>query len=177
MDDDTVHITDSEEAQAAISRLVKIIENWASKEGQKTGYDLSAFGAALASGIVAFHEISAKDCRACPGLMAGISRTQKHLERQFREFDSEIDKMHLKFAQEMEELDLKIIRDRKEFKKYLETLLFAEEYNKLRKAVGGIFETLVAKAAYRPDAPAPAAAAPAAAAAAPAAAPAPKPTA
>jgi len=175
MDDDTVHISDSEDAQAAVSRLVKVIENWASKESQKNDYELSAFGAALASGIVAFHEISAKDCRTCPGLMGAISRAQKHLERQHKEFDSEIDKMHLKFAQEMEELDLKIIRDRKEFKKYLETLLFAEEYNKLRKSVGAIFETLDAKANYREDAPQAAAsaqpAAPQAQPAAPTAAP------
>jgi hypothetical protein len=152
MDDDTVHISDSEEAQAAISRLVKVIENWATKESQKSDYELSAFGAALASGIVAFHEITAKDCRACPGLMSSVSRAQKHLTRQHQQFDSEIDKMHLKFAQEMEELDLKIIRDRKEFKNYLSSLLFAEEYNKLRKSVGALFETLDAKANYREEA-------------------------
>ena len=151
MDDDTVHISDSEEAQAAISRLVKVIENWATKESQKSDYELSAFGAALASGIVAFHEITAKDCRACPGLMSAVSRAQKHLTRQHQQFDSEIDKMHLKFAQEMEELDLKIIRDRKEFKIYLSSLLFAEEYNKLRKSVGALFETLEAKANYQEE--------------------------
>ncbi|MBC8348015.1 MAG: hypothetical protein H8E24_05270 [Verrucomicrobia bacterium] len=151
MDDDTVHISDSEESQAAISRLVKVIENWASKESQKSDYELSAFGAALATGIVAFHEISAKDCRASPGLMSAVSRAHKHLTRQHQQFDSEIDKMHLKFAQEMEELDLKIIRDRKEFKTYLSSLLFAEEYNKLRKSVGALFETLDAKANYRED--------------------------
>jgi len=152
MDDDTVNISDSEESQAAISRLVKVIENWATKESQKSDYELSAFGAALASGIVAFHEITAKDCRSCPGLMSAVSRTQKHLTRQHQQFDSEIDKMHLKFAQEMEELDLKIIRDRKEFKNYLSSLLFAEEYNKLRKSVGALFETLDAKANYREEA-------------------------
>ncbi len=154
MDDDAVHISDSEEAREAISRLVKVIENWASRESQKGDYELSAFGAALASGIVAFHEISAKDCRSCPGLMSAVSRASKHLARQHAEFDGEIDKMHVKFAQEMEELDLKIIRDRKEFKKYLVTLLYAEEYNKLRKSVGAIFETLDAKANYRDVAPA-----------------------
>ena len=152
MDDDTVNISDSEESQAAISRLVKVIENWATKESQKSDYELSAFGAALASGIVAFHEITAKDCRSCPGLMSAVSRAQKHLMRQHQQFDSEIDKMHLKFAQEMEELDLKIIRDRKEFKNYLSSLLFAEEYNKLRKSVGALFETLDAKANYREEA-------------------------
>ena len=151
MDDDTVHISDSEEAQAATARLVKVIETWATKESQKSDYELSAFGAALASGIVAFHEITAKDCRSCPGLMAAVGRAQKHLTRQYQQFDSEIDKMHLKFAQEMEELDLKIIRDRKEFKIYLSSLLFAEEYNKLRKSVGTLFETLDAKANYREE--------------------------
>ena len=151
MDEDTLHISDSEEAQAAISRLVKVIENWATKESQKSDYELSAFGAALASGIVAFHEITAKDCRACPGLMDAVGRAQKHLTREYLQFDSEIDKMHLKFAQEMEELDLKIIRDRKEFKIYLSSLLFAEEYNKLRKSVAALFETLDAKANYRQE--------------------------
>ena len=36
--------------------------------------------------------------------------------------------MYIKFAQ-VEELDLKIIRDRKEFKQY-HSLIYAEEYNK-----------------------------------------------
>ena len=56
--------------------------------------------------------------------------------------------MHIKFAQEMEELDLKIIRDRKEFKHYLISLIYAEEYNKLRRQVNNIFETLDAKSRY-----------------------------
>ena len=56
--------------------------------------------------------------------------------------------MHIKFAQEMEELDLKIIRDRKEFKHYLISLIYAEEYNKLRRSVTNIFENLEAKANY-----------------------------
>ena len=56
--------------------------------------------------------------------------------------------MHIKFAQEMEELDLKIIRDRKEFKHYLVSLIYAEEYNKLRTKVSNIFETLDSKSRY-----------------------------
>ena len=48
----------------------------------------------------------------------------------------------------MEELDLKIIRDRKEFKQYLISLIYAEEYNKLRLSVSNIFETLAAKSRY-----------------------------
>ena len=56
--------------------------------------------------------------------------------------------MHIKFAQEMEELDLKIIRDRKEFKNYLISVIYAEEYNKLRLALTNIFETLDAKSKY-----------------------------
>ena len=51
-------------------------------------------------------------------------------------------------AQEMEELDLKIIRDRKEFKQYLISLIYAEEYNKLKSSVTNIFETLDAKSRY-----------------------------
>jgi hypothetical protein len=52
----------------------------------------------------------------------------------------------------MEELDLKIIRDRKEFKHYLVSLIYAEEYNKLRKKISNIFETLDSKSRYE-DAP------------------------
>ena len=56
--------------------------------------------------------------------------------------------MHIKFAQEMEELDIKIIRDRKEFKNYLISVIYAEEYNKLRLSLTNIFETLDAKSKY-----------------------------
>ena len=56
--------------------------------------------------------------------------------------------MHIKFAQEMEELDLKIIRDRKEFKNYLISLIYAEEYNKLRLSVSNIYNLLEAKSKF-----------------------------
>jgi hypothetical protein len=48
----------------------------------------------------------------------------------------------------MEELDLKIIRDRKEFKNYLISVIYAEEYNKLRLALTNIFEPQTQKSKY-----------------------------
>ena len=48
MDEDTVHLSDSEEARASITRLLKAIEGWASKESQKNELEMTAFGAALA---------------------------------------------------------------------------------------------------------------------------------
>ena len=35
MDDDSVDISDSEEAKASVTRLLKAIETWATKESQK----------------------------------------------------------------------------------------------------------------------------------------------
>ena len=148
MEDDDIQISDSEEARASLSRLLKAIEGWAVKESQKNELELSAFGAALASGIVSFHEFTSKDCRNSQKLIGAVSRVKQHLEKEHKKFDGEIDKMHIKFAQEMEELDLKIIRDRKEFKHYLVSLIYAEEYNKLRNSVTNVFETLQAKANY-----------------------------
>ena len=148
MDEDSVNLSDSDEAKASITRLLKVIEGWATKESQKNEIDLTAFGAALASGIISFSDFSSRDCRNCKQLIGAISRVKQHLEKEHKKFDSEIDKMHIKFAQEMEELDLKIIRDRKEFKKYLISLIFAEEYNKLKSEVSNIFETLDAKSKY-----------------------------
>ena len=140
-EDEEVQISDSEEARACISRLLKAIEGWAVKESNKNELEVTAFAAALASGIISFHEFSSKDCRKSQQLLGAISRVKQHI-------DKEIDKMHIKFAQEMEELDLKIIRDRKEFKHYLVSLIYAEEYNKLRTKVSNIFETLDSKSRY-----------------------------
>lgn len=148
MDEDSVHISDSDEAKAAISRLLKAIEGWATKESQKGELELTAFGAALASGIISFHDFTSKDCRNSQNLIGAVARAKQHIEKEHKKFDSEIDKMHIKFAQEMEELDLKIIRDRKEFKNYLISVIYAEEYNKLRVALTNIFETLDAKSRY-----------------------------
>ncbi len=150
MADDDVHveISDSEEARACIGRLLKAIEGWAVKESNKNELEVTAFAAALASGIISFHDFSSKDCRSSQQLIGAVSRAKQHIDREFKKFDAEIDKMHIKFAQEMEELDLKIIRDRKEFKHYLISLIYAEEYNKLRTKVTNIFETLDAKARY-----------------------------
>ena len=148
MDEDSVHISDSDEAKAAISRLLKAIEVWATKESQKGELELTAFGAALASGIISFHDFTSKDCRNSQNLIGAVARAKQHIEKEHKKFDSEIDKMHIKFAQEMEELDLKIIRDRKEFKNYLISVIYAEEYNKLKVALTNIFETLDAKSKY-----------------------------
>ncbi len=148
MDEDSVHISDSDEAKAAISRLLKAIEGWATKESQKGELELTAFGAALASGIISFHDFTSKDCRNSQNLIGAVARAKQHIEKEHKKFDSEIDKMHIKFAQEMEELDLKIIRDRKEFKNYLISVIYAEEYNKLKVALTNIFETLDAKSKY-----------------------------
>ena len=175
MDDDTVHLSDSDEAKAAISRLLKSIEAWATKESQKGETELTAFAAALASGIISFHEFTSKDCRNSRNLIGAISRAKQHLEREHKKFDSEIDKMHIKFAQEMEELDLKIIRDRKEFKHYLISLIYAEEYSKLKNSLTNIYETLDAKANYGDVDSGPTDTSPDRASVAPAAAPAPAP--
>ncbi len=148
MDEDSVHISDSDEAKASVSRLLKVIEGWATKESQKGELELTAFSAALASGIISFHDFTAKDCRNSQNLIGAVARAKQHIEKEHKKFDSEIDKMHIKFAQEMEELDLKIIRDRKEFKNYLISVIYAEEYNKLRLALTNIFETLDAKSKY-----------------------------
>ena len=148
MDEDSVHISYSDEAKAAISRLLKAIEGWATKESQKGELELTAFGAALASGIISFHDFTSKDCRNSQNLIGAVARAKQHIEKEHKKFDSEIDKMHIKFAQEMEELDLKIIRDRKEFKNYLISVIYAEEYNKLKVALTNIFETLDAKSRY-----------------------------
>ena len=184
MDDDSVHLSDSDEAKAAVSRLLKAIEGWATKEAQKGEAEITAFAAALASGIISFHDFTSKDCRNSRNLIGAVARAKQHLEKEHKKFDSEIDKMHIKFAQEMEELDLKIIRDRKEFKNYLISLIYAEEYNKLKTSITNIYETLDAKANYgevsspgfsdtspNPGAHRPAAAAPAPVAPAPAPAP------
>ncbi|HAF58102.1 MAG TPA: hypothetical protein DCL00_00780 [Opitutae bacterium] len=152
-EDEDVQISDSEEARACISRLLKAIEGWAVKESNKNELEVTAFAAALASGIISFHDFTSRDCRNSQKLLGAISRAKLHIDKEFKKFDGEIDKMHIKFAQEMEELDLKIIRDRKEFKHYLVSLIYAEEYNKLRKKVSNIFETLDSKARYE-DAPA-----------------------
>ena len=148
MDEDSVHISDSDEAKASVSRLLKAIEGWATKESQKGELEITAISAALASGIISFHEFTSKDCRNSQNLIGAVARAKQHIEKEHKKFDSEIDKMHIKFAQEMEELDLKIIRDRKEFKNYLISVIYAEEYNKLKLALTNIFETLDAKAKY-----------------------------
>ena len=150
MEDEDIQISDSEEARASISRLIKkAIEGWAAKESQKSELEMTAFGAALASQIIAFHQFTSKDCRNSKNLIGSIARVKQHLEKEHKKFDGEIDKnANIKFAQEMEELDLKIIRDRKEFKHYLISLIYAEEYNKLRLKVTNIFETLEAKSNY-----------------------------
>ena len=86
MEDDDIQISDSEEARASVSRLIKSIESWASKESQKNELELTAFGAALASGIISFHEFTSKDCRNSRPLIGAISRVKQHLEKEYKKY-------------------------------------------------------------------------------------------
>ena len=81
MDDDSVHISDSEEAKASLTRLLKAIEAWASKESQKNELEMTAFGAALASGIISFHDFTSKDCRNCKQLIGAIATSETALRK------------------------------------------------------------------------------------------------
>ena len=122
MDDDSVHISDSKKPTVTDYQT---IEGWASKESQKNELEMTAFGA-LASGIISFHDFTSKDCRNCKQLLGAIARAKQHLEKEHKKFDSEIDKMHIKFARKWKNLP-KNYSDRKEFKQYLISLIYAED--------------------------------------------------
>ena len=49
MDDEAVEIMYSEESEASQLRLLKSIENWASKESQRSELEMTGFGAALSN--------------------------------------------------------------------------------------------------------------------------------
>jgi hypothetical protein len=148
-DEEIILVRDTEQADTSLGRLVEVIADWASKDADRTDYELSAFSSVLAEGIIRFDNIPAKDCKANPNLNKAIAIAFKHLSRENKRFDADIDKLHVTFAKQMEELDLKIIRDRKEFKKFLEILVFADEYDYLLDKLTAILETLQAKTFYR----------------------------
>ena len=142
-------VRDTNEANTSLGRLIEVITNWAKKESERTDYELSAFSSVLAEGIIKFDNIPSKDCKANPGLTKAITVAFKHLSKENKRFDADIDKLHVTFAKQMEELDLKIIRDRNEFKKFLEILVFADEYDQLLDKLTAILETMQAKTFYR----------------------------
>jgi len=150
-EEEVILVRDTGAAQAALNRLVKTIENWAVKEAERTDFELAAFSSVLAEGVIKFGNIPTKDCKSCPGLSNAITIAHKHLAKEHKRFDQEIDKLHVHFAKQMEELDLKIIRDRNEFKKFLEILVFADEYDQLNDKLTAILETVQAKTFYRGD--------------------------
>jgi hypothetical protein len=150
-EEEVILARDTQASQESLNRLVKTIDNWATKEAQRTDFELAAFSSVLAEGIIKFENISAKDCKACPGLTLAITTCHKYLAKEHKRFDQEIDKLHVHFAKQMEELDLKIIRDRNEFKKFLEILIFADEYDQLNDKLTAILETVQAKTFYRGD--------------------------
>ena len=148
-DEEVVLVRDTEAAQGSLSRLVKTIENWALKESDRNDFELAAFSSVLAEGVVNFENIPQRDCKACPGLTKAITIAHKHLSKEHKRFDQEIDKLHVRFAKQMEELDLKIIQDRNEFRKFLEILVFADEYDQLNDKMDSLLEIVQTKTFYR----------------------------
>ena len=148
-EDDTVLVRDTQVVRESLDRLIRTLENWAVKESSREDFELAAFSSVLAEGIINFDNISTMECKACPGLTKAVTIAHKHLTKEHKRFDQEIDKLHVHFAQQMEELDLKIIRDRNEFRKFLQILVFADEYDQLHHKVTAILETVQAKTFYR----------------------------
>ena len=128
-------IRDSDATRDCMKRLTKSIEDWAVKEAQRAGIELSAFGVTLAKDIVDFGSMRPGDLRSSKRIQNSIVTVLRHLEREREDNDSKIDQMHVRFAQEIEELDLKIVRDRKEFRRYVDTVRHSEEFATLQAAV------------------------------------------
>ena len=81
MEDDDIQISDSEEARASVSRLIKSIESQLKRKSNEL--ELTAFGAALASGIISFHEFTSKTAETS-ALIGAISRVKQHLEKEYK---------------------------------------------------------------------------------------------
>ena len=148
-EDEVILVRETAAAQESLNRLLRVVENWVSKEAQRTDFELAAVGCVLAEGIVNFGNIPVNSFKAYPGLTKAITIIHKHLTKEHHRFDQEIDKLHVHFAKKMEELDLKIIRDRTEFRKFLEILVFADEYDLLHAKLSSLLESVQAKTFYR----------------------------
>ena len=128
-------IRSSDATRDCLRRLTKAIEDWANKESMRNGIELSAFGVTLAKNIIDFGSMRPGDLRHSQRVQNAVGTVLRHLEREEDEMNSKIDQMHVRFAQEIEELDLRIVRDRKEFRRYVDTVRHSEEFGDLQKAV------------------------------------------
>ncbi|MFP6901778.1 MAG: hypothetical protein VCA36_12600 [Opitutales bacterium] len=128
-------IRSSDETRDCMLRLTKVIEDWASKESMLPGIELSAFGVTLAKNIIDFGCMRPGDLRHSQRIQSSIGTALHHLEREQDEMNAKIDQMHVRFAQEIEELNLRIVRDRKEFRRYVDTVRHSEEFGDLKKLV------------------------------------------
>ena len=128
-------IRNSDSTSDCMRRLVRAIEDWANKEANRGAFELNAFGVALSKNIINFSLIRPSDLRSCKRIQTSIGTVLRHLDRQKDEMNSKIDQMHVRFAQEIEELDLRIVRDRKEFRRYVDTVRHAEEFGDLHISV------------------------------------------
>jgi hypothetical protein len=138
-------IRSSDTTRACMGRLVKTIEDWSYKESQRTGIELSAFAITLSKNIVNFGAIRPGALRSCKRIPMAIDTALRHLESERSDTDGKIDQMHVRFAQEIEELDLRIVRDRKEFRRYVDTVRHSEEFSDLQGAVKKINEQIQAR--------------------------------
>ena len=128
-----------------MGRLVRAIEDWANKESQRGGEELSAFAVTLGKDILDFGSINPGALRKCRRIQMAIDTAMRHLDREKSEMDEKIDQMHVRFAQEIEELDLRIVRDRKEFRRYVDMVRHSEEFADLQRAVKKIHEQIDAR--------------------------------
>ena len=138
-------IRSSDTTRACMRRLVKAIEDWSYKESQRNGIELSAFAITLAKNIIDFDSIRPGALRSCKRIQTAIDTVQRHLEGERKETDGKIDQMHVRFAQEIEELDLRIVRDRNEFRRYVNTVRQTEEFSDLQRAVKKVNEQIQAR--------------------------------
>jgi hypothetical protein len=138
-------IRDSDATRDCMGRLSRAIEDWAHKETQRDSGTLSAFAVTLGNDIIDFNSMRPGDLRKCKRIQLAIDTVQKHLDNEKSETDGKIDQMHVRFAQEIEELDLKIVRDRKEFRRYVDIVRHSDEFADLQHAVKTIHDEIQAR--------------------------------
>jgi hypothetical protein len=75
-------------------------------------------------------------------LIEGVKAAFSYASKKFEELDEKLDQHHAEFHKDMEDLDFRVVREKKVFLHYLQDLAHSEEFYFISRKLKKVYETL-----------------------------------
>tara|TARA_Y100000588_G_C13876663_1_gene762661 strand:- start:69 stop:602 length:534 start_codon:yes stop_codon:yes gene_type:complete len=118
----------SEKASAVRLDFFRSMEDWITQELEANKENLAGLAVLLSDDVLHLTRMDAKLIEECPKLLKALQEAFTYASSQFEEMDKRLDKYHLEFQKESEDLEFRVLKEKDVFQGYIQSLAHSEEY-------------------------------------------------